>query len=90
MKRFTEKKRKMKRGSNFAILLLAGLLTFAGFNMLVSSDVLQMIKIGNEAGLHIISNHLAMKEMTPEVHQIQKRSSVSNCTRPLNGEHECC
>ncbi|NIM89432.1 MAG: hypothetical protein GTO17_00605 [Candidatus Aminicenantes bacterium] len=80
----------MKRGTKFCILLLAGILTFAGFNMLASSDALQMIKIGNDAGLHIIANHLATKEKAPEAHPIKKGGSASNCPQPLFSEVECC
>lgn len=50
----------MKIRSKFAILLLAILITFVGFNMMASSTMIDMIKVGKEAGLHIIANHLAM------------------------------
>jgi hypothetical protein len=50
----------MKKRTKFAILLLAIFLTFGGFNLISSSDTVHMIKLGKEAGYHIISNHLAM------------------------------
>ena len=40
----------MKTGTKFIILLLAVLLTFVGFSMMVSSSVGDMIKLGNDAG----------------------------------------
>ncbi len=71
----------MKTLKKFSIVLLAVLLTFVGFELIASPDIVQMIKIGNEAGLHRISNHLAMKE---------KASDSQDWIQSSNSDQECC
>ncbi len=51
----------MKRGKKLIILVSAFLITFVGFSM-IASPYINAIKIGREAGGHMISNPLAMKE----------------------------
>jgi len=57
----------MKRGTKFMILLSAFLVVFVGFSM-IASPYVNAIKIGREAGLHIISNHLAEKKCEVQAH----------------------
>jgi hypothetical protein len=45
--------------AKIAIFLLATLITLAGFNLIVSSSALDMLKIGKRAGYEIIANVLA-------------------------------
>jgi hypothetical protein len=79
----------MKRGTKFIILLAAFLITFTGFSI-IASPYINAIKIGREAGLHMISNHLAMKEKATEVYPIYKRSRDSNCIESVNSEKKGC
>ncbi len=51
----------MKSGTKFIILLTAFLIAFVGFNM-IASPYIDTVRIGREAGLHIISNYLAEKD----------------------------
>ena len=67
-----DKEKKMKRGTKFIILFSAFLIAFAGFNM-IASPYINTIKIGKEAGLHIISNHLAEKECEVQAHLFTKK-----------------
>ncbi len=53
------------------ILLSAFLVAFAGFSM-IASPYVNSIKIGREAGFHIISNHLAEKECEVQTHPFTK------------------
>jgi hypothetical protein len=59
-----KKEKRMKRGTKFIILLSAFLIVFVGFNM-IASPYFDTLKIGREAGLHIISNYLAEKNVKP-------------------------
>jgi hypothetical protein len=53
----------MKLRTKMAILLVAALLTFAGFNLMVSSSsAVDILKIGKRAGYEIIANVLAKVE----------------------------
>ena len=53
----------MKLRTKMAILLVAALLTFAGFNLMVtSSSAVDILKIGKQAGYEIIANVLAKVE----------------------------
>ncbi len=45
--------------AKIAIFLLATLITLTGFNLIVSSSALDMLKIGKRAGYDIIANVLA-------------------------------
>lgn len=67
-----KKEKKMKRGTKFIILFSALLIAFAGFNM-IASPYVDTIKVGREAGLHIISNHLAEKECEVQTHLLNKK-----------------
>ena len=49
----------MKLRTKFAILLVAALLTFAGFSLMATSGADDIVKVGNEAGYEIIYNFLA-------------------------------
>jgi hypothetical protein len=49
----------MSLKAKVAILLLATLITLAGFNLIASSSALDMLKVGKKAGYEIISNVLA-------------------------------
>ncbi len=71
----------MKTLQKFSIVLLAVLLTFVGFKLIASPDMVQMIKIGNEAGFCRISNHLAMKE---------KASDAQDWIQFSNSDQVCC
>jgi len=62
----------MKRGTKFMILLSALLVVFVGFSM-IASPYVNAIKIGREAGLHVISNHLAEKECEVQTHPLTKK-----------------
>lgn len=50
---------KMKIRTKAAILLVAVLLTFAGFSLIATSGADDLVKVGNEAGYEIIYNFLA-------------------------------
>lgn len=53
----------MKLRTKMAILLVAALLTFAGFNLMVTlSSAVDILKIGKQAGYEIITNVLAKAE----------------------------
>lgn len=54
----------MKFKTKVAILLVALLLTFAGFNMMASSAAVDLVKVGKEAGYNIIANVLAQEKIT--------------------------
>jgi len=62
----------MKRETRFMILLSAFLIAFVGFNM-IASPYINTVKIGREAGLHIISNHLAEKECEVQTRPLNKK-----------------
>ena len=66
-----KKEKRMKRGTKFMILLSAFLVAFVGFSM-IASPYVNSIKIGREAGLYIISNHLAEKEGGVQTHPFTK------------------
>ncbi len=66
----------MKRGTKFIILFSAFLIAFVGFNM-IASPYIDTAKIGREAGLHIIYNHLAEKECEVQTHPFTK----NNCDK---------
>lgn len=53
---------KMRLKTKIAIFTLAVLLTFVGFNLLVSPSAVELIKVGKQAGYEIISNVLAKTE----------------------------
>jgi hypothetical protein len=72
MRQIKKKEKKMKRGTKFIILLSALLIAFVGFNM-IASPYIDTVKIGREAGLHIISNHLAEKECEAQTHPYTKK-----------------
>jgi len=55
----------MRFKEKMAIFLLAVLLTFVGFNLIVSPSALELVKVGNEAGYEIIANVLAKVETAP-------------------------
>ena len=46
-----------------AIFLLAMLITLTGFNLIASSSVLDILKVGKKAGYEIISNVLAKAQL---------------------------
>jgi hypothetical protein len=46
-----------------AIFLLATLITLTGFNLIASSSVLDMLKMGKKAGYEIIANVLAKAQL---------------------------
>jgi hypothetical protein len=50
--------------TKIAILLVAVLITFAGFNLITSSDAVDLVRVGKEAGYEIISNVLAEERIT--------------------------
>ena len=50
---------KMKIRTKAAILLIAVLLTFAGFSLIATTGADDIVRVGNEAGYEIISNFLA-------------------------------
>lgn len=62
----------MKRGTKFIILLSAFLMAFVGFNM-IASPYINTVKIGREAGLHIISNYLSENECEVLTHPLTKK-----------------
>jgi len=62
----------MKRGTKFIILLSAFLIAFVGFNM-IASPYINTVKIGREAGLHIISNYLAEKGCEVQTHSLNRK-----------------
>jgi hypothetical protein len=45
-----------------AILLVAALISLAGFNLMASSSAVDMMKVGKKAGYKIIANVLADSE----------------------------
>ncbi len=56
----------MRLRMKVAVFMLAVLITFAGFNIIVSSTAVDLLKIGKEAGYEIIANFLAKGEtVTP-------------------------
>jgi len=67
-----KKEKKMKKGVKFMILLSAFLIAFVGFNM-IASPYINTVKIGREAGLHIISNYLDEKECEVQTHPYIKK-----------------
>ena len=60
----------MKIKTKVAILLVAVLLTFLGFNLIASSGAVELVKVGRQAGYEIISNFLA-KADTVSHHSIK-------------------
>jgi len=48
-----------------AILLVAVLISLAGFNLIASSSAVDMMKVGKKAGYKIIANVLAEAEAPP-------------------------
>jgi len=52
----------MKFRTKVAIFLMAAFLTFVGFNLIVFSPAVDLLKIGKEAGYEIIANFLAKGE----------------------------
>jgi len=48
--------------AKIAILLVAVLITLAGFNFIASSPALDIMKVGKKAGYQIIANVLAEAE----------------------------
>jgi len=46
----------MKFRTKIGIFMVALLLTFIGFNLMITSAALDLVKIGNYAGYEIISN----------------------------------
>ncbi len=48
--------------AKIAILLVAALISLAGFNLIASSSALDMMKVGKKAGYKIIANVLAEAE----------------------------
>jgi len=49
----------MRLKEKIAIFTLAVILTFVGFNLIVSSSAVDLFKVGKKAGYEIISNVLA-------------------------------
>ncbi len=62
----------MKKGTRFIILLSAFLIAFVGFNM-IASPYIDMVKIGKEAGLLMISNYLSEKYCEVQTHPYIKK-----------------
>ncbi|MFQ6108727.1 MAG: hypothetical protein ACE5L7_04150 [Candidatus Aminicenantales bacterium] len=60
----------MKIKTKLAILLVAVLLTFMGFNLIASSGAVDLLKVGKQAGYEIIANVLAKSE-TASHHSIK-------------------
>ncbi|MFB0565903.1 MAG: hypothetical protein ACETWK_09535 [Candidatus Aminicenantaceae bacterium] len=54
----------MKLKAKAAILMISTLFTIIGFNMIASSSVVDILKIGKKAGYKIIANTLAMEAKT--------------------------
>jgi len=54
-----DKEVKMSFKAKVAIFLLATLITLTGFNLIASSSVLDILKVGKKAGYEIIANVLA-------------------------------
>ena len=52
----------MRLRMRVAVFMLAVLITFVGFNIIVSSSAVDLLKIGKEAGSEIIANFLAKGE----------------------------
>lgn len=52
----------MRLRTKFAVLLVAVLLTFVGFNLIAFSPAVDLLKLGKEAGNEIIANVLAKEE----------------------------
>jgi len=58
-----DKETKMSFKAKVAIFLLAMLITLTGFNLIASSSVLDILKVGKKAGYEIISNVLAKAQL---------------------------
>jgi hypothetical protein len=58
-----DKETKMSFKAKVAIFLLATLITLTGFNLIASSSVLDILKVGKKAGYEIISNVLAKAQL---------------------------
>ncbi len=56
----------MRFKTKVAIFMLAVLLTFIGFNLMISSAAVDLVKVGNKAGYEIISNVLASEQTIPQ------------------------
>lgn len=54
---------KMNFKAKVAILLVAVLISLAGFNLIASSSAVDMMKIGKKAGYKIIANVLAEADL---------------------------
>lgn len=52
----------MRFRTKVAIFMMAVLLTFIGFNLIATSSVVDLLKMGKEAGYEIIANVLAKAE----------------------------
>ena len=52
----------MRLRTKVTIFMLAVLVTFVGFNLIVTPSAVDLLKIGKEAGYEIISNFLAKGE----------------------------
>ena len=52
----------MRLRMKVAVFMLAVLITFVGFNIIVSSTAVDLLRIGKEAGYEIIANFLAKGE----------------------------
>ena len=61
------KEMKMKLRTKLVIFMSAVLLTFVGFNLIASSSVVDLLKVGKEAGYDIIANVKA--EVETAAHQ---------------------
>ncbi len=58
----------MKLRAKVLILLIATLITFIGFNtMVTASSVDKMIEVGHQAGLHIIANVVSAPDFAARV-----------------------
>jgi hypothetical protein len=53
----------MKLRTKLAILLVAILLTFVGFNLIAFSPAVDLLKLGKKAGNQLIANVLAKEEL---------------------------
>jgi hypothetical protein len=77
MRLIIKKEEKMKRGTKFIILVSAFLITFVGFSA-IASPYINAIKIGREAGLHMISNHSVMNERILQAHSATNKDCDSS------------
>jgi hypothetical protein len=73
----------MKLRAKLAILTIAIFLTFLGFNLIASSSVVDVLKIGKKAGYKIIANTLNTslvhgQEALPNMEKLGKLSKPQN------------